>query len=275
MPADRDAGRVARLLSALTGEPGQLVKPLGGDRYAVSEVAGGKPWAVPAGLLRRLVSAGLLETGGDGAIRATTAAGAWLARHRAASRPHHSQHAEIVCLADSDARATGPAVEVNADESPIGRLARRSGRDGRPVLSPAAVKAAERLRADFERGHLQPRLTADWTAPTRPRRRSGGAGGIAELTDSAIAARGRFNAAIRAIGPEFAGVVTDVSCFLKGLETVERERGWPARSAKLVLGLGLAALARHYGLQDEATGRPVGKKIRHWGAEGYRPKIDG
>ena len=54
---------------------------------------------------------------------------------------------------------------------------------------------------------------------------------------------------------------------------MERERQWPARSAKLVLRLGLESLARHYGLAAAATGKPGRGRVRHWGAEGYRPEI--
>ena len=64
-------------------------------------------------------------------------------------------------------------------------------------------------------------------------------------------------------GPEFAGVLLDVCCFLKGLEDVERERRWPLRSAKVVLQLGLDRLARHYGFASEARGR-ARAPIRTW-----------
>jgi len=64
----------------------------------------------------------------------------------------------------------------------------------------------------------------------------------------------------------------DICCFLKGLETVERERQWPAHSAKLVLRLALVSLARHYGLAATTTGKPSAG-LRHWGDENYRPEI--
>jgi hypothetical protein len=63
-----------------------------------------------------------------------------------------------------------------------------------------------------------------------------------------------------------------VCCFLKRLETVERERCWPVRSAKIVLKAALGALARHY---DPPAPARSGKRILHWGARDYRPSIGG
>lgn len=152
-------------------------------------------------------------------------------------------------------------VLVNDSESPLGWLARRKGRDGRAMIGPDQFIAGERLRADFTRGHLSPRITSSWTGIGRTR----GAGGGGDMTDLIVASRQRVRLALEACGPEFSGLLLDVCCFLRGLEDVERERGWPSRSAKVVLQLALDRLARHYGLRSDPNG--TGAAIRTWLAD--------
>ena len=86
------------------------------------------------------------------------------------------------------------------------------------------------------------------------------------MTDVIVASRQRVRQAIEGVGPEFSGVLLDVCCFLHGLEDVERERGWPARSAKVVLQLALDRLARHYGIAKELRGASS-TRIRTWFAD--------
>nr|WP_244644243.1 DUF6456 domain-containing protein [Azorhizobium oxalatiphilum] len=154
----------------------------------------------------------------------------------------------------------GESCTVLADESPLGWLASRRGRDGQPLISTAQFAAGERLRTDFTTARLTPRVTTDWSVLG-----SGGGGSPGSFSDAVLAAKARLAAALRAVGPELNGVLLDVCCFLKGLETVEAERQWPARTAKVVLGLGLDRLARHYGLAGEAQGR-ARSPLRHWRA---------
>jgi hypothetical protein len=156
------------------------------------------------------------------------------------------------------------SVLVNDSESPLGWLARRKGRDGRSMISPHQFIAGEKLRADFTRGNMAPRVTANWSAPTSGRPRGSGSS-PGEMTDVMVTSRQRVSQALEACGPEFSGVLMDVCCFLRGLEDVERERNWPARSAKVVLQLALDRLARHYGFAGEVRGQA--SKVRTWLAD--------
>ena len=150
---------------------------------------------------------------------------------------------------------------MDAAESPLVWLARRKGRDGRALIEPVQLQAGERLRADFTRAQMMPRITANWTlvggagSPRRRRRRPS----PKRSSRRASACARRFDA----VGPEFIGLLLDVCCFLKGLEDVERERGWPPRSAKVVLQLALDRLARHYGYGAEARGVDT-RAVRTW-----------
>jgi len=159
---------------------------------------------------------------------------------------HRAQHMD---LSARDLMEEGgmTRVLVNDSESPLAWLVRRKGRDGRAMIDHNQFIAGEKLRADFTRGHLTPRVTASWSGIARTRNTGGGGG---EIADVVIAARQRVRQALEACGPEFSGVLMDVCCFLRGLEDVERERGWPSRSAKVVLQLALDRLARHYGLRS-------------------------
>jgi hypothetical protein len=167
--------------------------------------------------------------------------------------PFRAQHLELA-VRQIAGESGAISVLVNESESPLAWLARRKGRDGRAMISPVQFIAGEKLRADFTRGNLSPRVTSDWSAPNAGPARSSGAG-AGEMTDLIVASRQRVRAAMQACGPEFSGLLMDICCFLRGLEDVERERGWPLRSAKIVLQLALDRLARHYGLRGEAIGR--------------------
>lgn len=264
----RAFGELCRLLERLTRQPSARIRRRPGGGYDIVDASGAS--SVPGGIVRALAASGLV-TSAHGEFLAGDEAQAWLRRQAYAARPFVAQHHHIE--AATPAETEGRHVLINRDESPVGSLARRTSRTGIPWLAPQLVTAADRLRRDFEIGALQPRVTANWSASVNMDRRSGGSGGLSDLTDMALAARLRVDRAIEAVGPELSGVLIDVCCFLKGLETIERERQWPARSAKLVLRFALEALARHYGLTETAIGRTGRGTLRHWGAAGYRPEI--
>ncbi|MGZ5836423.1 MAG: DUF6456 domain-containing protein [Xanthobacteraceae bacterium] len=223
-----------------------------------------------------LIAADLAERNGDGVVSITAAGRAWIARQNAALRARHldpyvAQHLSLSAR-DIDAAEGRRAVVVDDNESPLGWLARRKGRDGQPLLAAHQLSAGERLRAEFTRAQLMPRVTSNWQAAVSQGSRAENSG-RANISDTIVAARQRVRQALDAAGPEFSGLLIDVCCFLKGLEDVERERIWPARSAKIVLQLGLDRLARHYGLGEVARGKSqIG--LRVWSAPAVSDAAD-
>jgi hypothetical protein len=142
------------------------------------------------------------------------------------------------------------------------------------LIEPHQLQAGERLRADFTRANLMPRTTSNWASPISSDRRGSGGDRAGAFTETMIAARQRVHQTLDAVGPEFAGLLIDVCCFLKGLEDIERARVWPARSAKVVLQLALDRLARHYGYAAQAKGHPRAP-IRTWLADDATFSVDG
>jgi hypothetical protein len=174
--------------------------------------------------------------------------------------PFRAQH---LSLARRTIATPEGAADVAFDEaeSPLGWLARRNGRDGQPLIQAVQFQAGERLRTDFTRAQLTPSITSSWNPSRAGGRRGQGGGGT--FTEAVVAAREQVRRALDAVGPEFAGLLLDVCCFLKGLGDIERERRWPPRTGKIVLQLALDRLARHYGLAAETRGR-AHTPIRTW-----------
>lgn len=153
----------------------------------------------------------------------------------------------------------------NIGESPLQRLGQ---------LDPALLKAADRLRNDYERAHLSPRLTASYepAAGMGSRHWQMSDNAVARLSDGALAARERVHMALEAVGPELSGLLMQVCCLTAGLEEAERRLDLPKRSARAILQLALTRLARHYGLKPQLRhGGPT--RIGHWAVADFRPAI--
>lgn len=217
--------------------------------------------AVPLVVAERLESAGALMRCSRGTTLSAAGA-ARLRRQQAGDGDGFGAQHRALSLAPSP-MGDGSRVTLNEAESPLLRLRRRKGKGGAEIIGDAEFAAGERLRADLTMAQMMPRLTVDWG-------RGPGSGAGLNPTEMMVSARQRADRALGAVGPEFSGLLIDICGFLKNIETVERERGWPVRSAKVVLALGLARLARHYGLSNMAVG-VRGNQHQVWHGEGARP----
>ena len=219
------------------------------------------------------LSRGLLEPCPEG-HRISAAGVAWLKRTLSAAQPYQAQHqARQARIIDFEGLKR-PAI-VNNAESPLAWLASRKDKSGAPLLASFQFEAGKRLRADYHFAGLTARVTASWN-PAAGRSGNGSSNDAAALADNVLAARQRVVRAIAAVGPELSGVLVDVCCHLKGLEEAEKTEGWPQRSGKIILQIALTRLARHYGLvSDGQLNAGLKRRLQHWGAEDYRPKIAG
>lgn len=180
--------------------------------------------------------------------------------------PFIAQHADLnkaTIKIDNSNRS----VLKNDNECALSRLYSRKDKKGVSWIDHNEYQAGERLRADFEKAQLSPKISAHWGVSVAGKSRSDNSAN--DISDFALDAKIRLEKSIEALGPELSGVALDVCCFLKGLEIVEREKGWPPRSAKLLLKTALSILVRHYGI---TTGAQV-RLNRFWGAENYRPEL--
>lgn len=270
--ADRLKTLLLRFLKALPQAGAEVCRPAAahGGTATTGTSATSIELAMPTGrlhveapILALAAREGLIARDGT-RIRPLPEASAFLARHETSepdfARPHRDLQEAAIAIGGETARVTR-----NLSESPLSALERLKGRAGETYFPREALAAGERLHADFTRGQLQPQITMRFE-PRLGTSVKGGRGAVADLSDSAVAARQRVNRALSALGPELSGVALDICCFMKGLETVERERQWPPRSAKLMLKTALLALHRHYT-------PPARRGMRQWGEEGFRPEM--
>lgn len=223
--------------------------------------------------IRFLLARDLIERSHEG-FRISSAGVAWL-RRRLSDGDFQAQHQKRSAKVIEIDGAKQSAI-VNEADNPLAWLASRKDKKGAPLLAPYQLQAGERLHADYQFAGLTAKVTSSWNPAAAGNKSDGGQNDAAALQDHVLAARQRVVRALAAVGPELCGVLIDVCCHLKGLEEAEKTEGWPQRSGKVVLQIALTRLARHYGLITvEDTGARLKRKLMHWGAEDYRPKVGG
>ena len=134
------------------------------------------------------------------------------------------------------------SVTVNLAESPLGWLLSRGH------VTPRQYGAGELLRIDWEKANLPPVVTMRWDAPPLAKQKRL-AHEEAAPTMRQLAARRRFEAATREVGPGLRDILWRVVCAGEGMREAETALGWPARAGKLVLRMALDRLADHYRLR--------------------------
>lgn len=222
---------------------------------------------VPTGVLAHLLEAGAVSCAvrsGRSEFRITPEGHACVRRLEAESEtPFADQHRTLAQVRTED----GTTLKVNLREDPLEIFRRSKARFF--LIGEAELAAGDRFRRDLTLAQTLPQVTANWA-----RLVVDGASyhdGLS-VSDRIVAARGRVDAAMKAVGPDFSGILIDVCGFSKGLEAVEREHNLPQRAGKVALGYGLRALARHYGLSSAAVGcKSV--PMRAWGAPDSRPRL--
>lgn len=248
----------AEQLLAHLSEPGSHLRLRSTAWHLIGK---GESQKIEASLIRYLQDRGHLIEVRPGHLQS-------LAAQRAASGKL-SDHRPV--RPEGDDMAAPPQLRFhNEAESPLSWLRSRKDKAGKPLISDQQFMAGERLRQDYERATLGPRVTASWEAPVggRSQRAPGH-----EMTDAIIAARERYHKALEAVGPELAGILVQVCCLAAGIEQAERILELPQRSGKAVLGLSLNALARHYGFAGDPRRKKQSRSVGGWALPDYRPSI--
>lgn len=201
--------------------------------------------------LEKLQEHEIVEKTKQGGWSVTKIGHAWLRRFSASSGnrslaflAQHQEHRSALIEGES---GQSHSVLRNISESPLSWFAHRKDKEGRPLLHAEQIEAGETLRRDYFRGQFLPRLSRGWPwATMRVDGNSGVRYSPGELSLEAQAARMRVKRALEGVGPELCSILEDVCFHLKGLGQVEREHAWPTRAGRVVLGLALTRLARHY-----------------------------
>lgn len=199
---------------------------------------------VGASEMRALESAGAIARREGDAFVITDAGRARVRRDGAvAGEAFLAQHVEIISRDVIDRDGDITRVRGGEPNAVLRRLAALRGADGERWLDAAELAAAGRLWTDWQRSQIGQARGSDWTAPPLGSGGRGGGNGQEVAMATRCDARRRIADALQRLAPPLRRVVERICLHEEGLEALERAEGWPSRSGKLALKLGLAQLA--------------------------------
>lgn len=143
----------------------------------------------------------------------------------------------------------GETYAVNMRENPLFWLRARKNTKGQAIISQEQMDAGCRLQVDFSSSTAHPKMVLDLTQPYLGKQTRGFEG--APMTDRAMDARARMNAALKMLGPGLADIALEVCCYMQGLESAEKHLGWPRRTGKVVLQIALQRLVTFYKISPQ------------------------
>lgn len=239
--------RIARALARLAAPDAVLALDRTGSGYGV--FTGGDRRRRPLVRLktaevRELESDGVIVARGDDVFVLSAAGAARVLREAALpGEQFAAQHGALVSRAVIDPDGAVRSVRGLDADAPMRRLAGLRDASGAAWLDRGELVAANALRADWALGEIGALRRSDWMAAPI----GSGSRGPNNAQEAAMArrcdARRRVAEALARLAPPLRRAVERVVLREEGLEALERAEGWPARSGKLALKLGLAQLA--------------------------------
>lgn len=244
------ARRIQRALARLSAPGAVIALERGGPQFGVYVGADRRRRPVvrlSAAEVRALEADGAISRDEQGAFRLSAAGAARVAREEAdASESFAQQHRPVIDRSVIDAGGDIVRVRGFDPHAHMRKLSGLRGASGGSWLSEAELAAAQRLRDDWAASQTGLVRGSDWSAPPMGSRSRGPGnaqeGAMARRCD----ARRRVAEALDKLAPQLRRVVERVCLHEDGLEALERAEGWPARSGKLALKLGLAQLAASF-----------------------------
>ncbi|MBL1431308.1 MAG: hypothetical protein COA60_007375 [Robiginitomaculum sp.] len=243
--------RLFRILSKLAKHPQALTKDNTGGYNGNG--AGGFVIKIPAAIVKYAIARGLLVIS-ENRLEVTDVAGQWLRRNSSVKDDNtdngesfaaqHWQLEEREVFSD-DGGFT--AVRVNVEASPLLKMYRQRDKFGKRFLSDREFAAGEKLRNDYACSNMGRMSGSNWTGVARDKSVALSVT-FADGNINAIDAKRRVMEALAWSGPMLDRVLFSVLLREQGLNSLEMDRHWPSRSAKIVLKIALARLALHYGL---------------------------